>query len=336
MNTFRPLIGIANAHIQTILGSRLNGPGFHRPSRLHAIPLGHGEALAGHETVPPAWRAGDPVAVIAHGMGGSPRSGFVARQARDLDGLGLRVVRLDLRGSGAGVSWSRQVYHAGVSGDIHHVMHWAARRLPGSPVLLVGFSLGGNVVLKYAGEVARLPEAERGPLAEVVALNPPIDVAACGALLDAKRNRFYNRHFVRDLVRLVRRHARHHPGTKLPKFPKRMTVRQLDETFTAPRAGYRDADEYYAHASSAGVIPEIAVPTLIMTARDDPFIAVEPFERLIGRVPAHVTIDIQARGGHLGYLGRDDAGGVRWGDRHVLRWLSRPGGLLDRWRLGRR
>ena len=118
---------------------------------------------------------------------------------------------------------------------------------------------------------------------------------------------------------LVRERRRHFPHLRQLRFPKRLSLREFDEIYTAPQAGFRDADDYYHRAASLPVIPGIAVPTLILTARDDPFVPVEPFEGL--SAPANVDVHILPCGGHLGFLGLDGAGGIRWAERHVVRWL---------------
>src|SRR5262249_10837683 len=148
---------------------------------------------------------------------------------------------------------------------------------PTSPLAMVGFSLGGNIVLKLAAEAAALPLPN---LARVAAVNPPIDLEGCAGLLALPRNRLYERHFVQVLLDLVRQQERHFPDQPPVRFPRRMTLRLFDDLYTAPRGGFRDALDYYHRGASRPLIPRIQVPTLILTARDDPFIAAEPFETL--------------------------------------------------------
>src|SRR5262249_5576680 len=105
------------------------------------------------------------------------------------------------------------------------------------------------------------------------------------------------------------------------RFPKPLTLRLFDELYTAPRSGFAGALDYYRRASSLPFIPRIGVPALIMTARDDPFVAVEPFETLTG-LP-NVAVRIVERGGHLGFVGWDGAGGIRWAERRVVEWVMR-------------
>ena len=155
-------------------------------------------------------------------------------------------------------------------------------------------------------------------LARVAAVAPPIDLERCSALICQPRNRLYENRFVRDLVRDVRRRERFFGDAPLP-FPRRLTLRQFDDLYTAPRNGFADAADYYRQASSFPLVPRIAVPALVLTARDDPFIAVEPFEQV--RFPRHVQTRIVPNGGHVGFVGRDSAGGVRWAERKVVDWL---------------
>ncbi len=187
---------------------------------------------------------------------------------------------------------------------------------PKSPLWLAGVSLGGNVSLKLAGE---LPEHPVPGLRRVAALNPPIDLERCSRLLELPRNRFYDRRFARGLVAEARQRHLHFPDLPAPSWPRRLTVRQFDEVYTAPRNGFPGALEYYRRASSFPLIARIPLPTLVLTARDDPFVAVEPFEEL--RVPGHVEVRIARRGGHVGYLGWQGGRVVRWAERRLVDWL---------------
>ncbi len=170
--------------------------------------------------------------------------------------------------------------------------------------------------LKLAGESAEHPVPG---LTRIGVIAPPIDLVRCSALLAHRRNRLYEIHFVAELVADAEKRQRHHPDLPPLRFPRRMTLRMFDDLYTAPRSGFCDAPDYYRQASAAPLIGRITVPTLILTARDDPFIAVEPFEELAP--PPHVTVRILPRGGHVGFLGRDGAGGIRWAERRLAEWL---------------
>ncbi len=314
---FRPLPLLSNPHVQTLLGNLLNGRHRFDADREHILRLPDGDALVLHDAVPPGWQVGGPVVVLVHGLTGSHASPHLVRTGSVLYGKGLRVVRIDMRGAGKSLPLSRGCYHGGRSEDIRAALEEVHCLAPGSPISLVGVSLGGNLVLKLAGEAAERPVAG---LARVLALAPPIDMMRCAALLHERRNRMYANFFLRDLIGDAQKRQQHFPDLPPLNFPRRMTVRLFDELYTAPRGGFEGADDYYRRASSQPLIPRIQVPTLVLTARDDPFIAAEPFEEV--KPPGHVEVRVVKHGGHLGFLGWDGAGGIRWAERRIIDWVT--------------
>ena len=229
-------------------------------------------------------------------------------------------MRVDLRGTGEGLALARKTYHAGRSDDVRAVLEFVHGLAPAAPLLLIGVSLGGNMVLKLAGESAADPVPG---LSRVVALGPPIDLMRCSVLMSRKSNLLYNRYFARILVSQARQRHKLFPDLPALVFPSPTTLRIFDELYTARRNGFAGADDYYRRMSSIPLIPSIRLPTLILTARDDPFIDVQPFEEL--RLPANVQLRIVERGGHLGFVGRDRLGGMRWGEALVTDWLLAKG-----------
>jgi predicted alpha/beta-fold hydrolase len=183
---------------------------------------------------------------------------------------------------------------------------------------LIGFSLGGNIALKLAGEAATdpVPNLER-----VAVVGPPIDLARCSSMLSEPRNRFYEVYFLTVLLQQQRNWRRLLPD--LPEFviPRPLTMRRYDELYVAPPWGFADAADYYRRSSSLPLIPDIKVPTLILTARDDPFIAVASFDEL--KVPAQIEVRIERHGGHLGFIGGGSRG-LTWADEYLVRWVLRP------------
>jgi predicted alpha/beta-fold hydrolase len=313
---FRPLPLLGNPHVQTVLGALLPGSHCPRPRRRHVIQLPDGDALVLHENVPRAWKPGEPAALLLHGLTGSHASPHIRRLAGRFFAEGVRVFRMDMRGAGHGLPLARGSYHSGRSEDVRTALAELARLVPGSPLLLLGVSLGGNVALKLAGE---LPIHPVPGLVRVAAIAPPIDLVRCSELILLPRNRLYERRFTRDLLRDALLRRQHFPDLPPLRLPEPLNVVLFDEHYTAPRNGFAGADDYYRRASSFPLIPNIPVPTLILTARDDPFIAVEPFEQL--RLPYHVELHVLPHGGHVGFIGCDGAGGVRWAERRLVRWL---------------
>jgi len=312
---FRPLPFLGNPHVQTILGFLWKSGRFRALTQTKFLRLDDGDEIALHDSIPPDWKADAPIALMMHGMGGDHRSSYLQRLAGALYPKGIRVVRMDLRGAGAGFGRAERFYHAGRTDDILAALKEIRTWSPTSPLWLIGFSLSGNMALKLAGEKG----SEFMKLAaRVAALAPPIDVLQCSKLISLPKNRIYDRFFANHLASLARQRQAFYPNPPLPVFPKRLTMKLFDDLFTAPRCGFADAYDYYRKTSSVSVIPNIKVPTLMLTARDDPFVAIAPFESL--RTLPQVTLEIHDHGGHLGFLGYH-GGSARWLERRVARWL---------------
>ncbi len=313
---FRPLPMLGNPHVQTVLGVLLPGKKCPLPQRRHIVRLADGDALMLHENLPRAWKPGEPVALLLHGLTGCHASPHIRRPAGRLLAAGVRVFRMDMRGAGHGLPLARNGYHSGRSDDARAALAELAVLAPGSPLLLLGVSLGGNIALKLAGE---LPDHPVPGLIRVAAIAPPIDLVRCAEMILLPRNWMYERRFTRALLRDALLRQRHFPDLPPLRFPEPLNLILFDEHYTAPRNGFAGAQDYYQRASSFPLIGDIPIPTLILTARDDPFIAVVPFEEL--RLPGHVELHILPRGGHVGFVGWDGDGGVRWAERRLVRWL---------------
>jgi predicted alpha/beta-fold hydrolase len=313
---FLPLPLLSNPHLQTILGNLFVGDVLSLPSQRVNVPLPDGDRLVLHETCPDDWHEGRPQVLLVHGLGGSHHSPYMQRLTQRFGERGMRVFRMDLRGAGAGVRLAQRFYNAALSGDVRAAAEAVSAMAPESPLWVVGFSLGGNLVLNFASEANTDPFPA---LQAVVAVGPPIDLVRCSQLLE--RQRWYTAYYVHHLVQQVLRHQRYFPHLPRVQFPPKLTLRDFDDLYTAPRWGFADAMAYYRAASSFPRIAAIQVPTFILTARDDPFIAVEPFETL--EADSHIEVHIARWGGHLGFLGPDGRGGIRWAETRVLDWLSR-------------
>ncbi len=315
---FRPLPLLGNPHVQTVLANLLPGQKLRYASQCYSLVMPDGDCLVGHDSLPPRWRPGQGVVLFVHGLGGSHRSKYMIRLANALLDRGLRVVRLDLRGAGAGAGLARTLYNGGCSADVRAAVAAVHSWTPASRIDLVGMSLGGNIILKLAGEAAAAPVPGLG---RVAAVSPPIDLEACAVLLAAPSNRSYEKFYVRSLIRQVRRHQHFFPDLPVVRFGRATTLRLFDDRYTAPRGGFGDAVDYYRRSSAFPLLERIQARTFILSARDDPFIAVEPFERL--RLPDGMEVHLVPRGGHLEFLGWDGAGGLRWGEQRVVDWLTR-------------
>jgi uncharacterized protein len=315
---FEPHPWLRGCHAQTIVARYWGGErkGLHATS--HEVEMPDGDRLLILETVPAGWENPRPTAVLVHGLAGSADAPYMVRVGQRLHRMGIRVIRVNLRGAGAGFGLARGIYHAGRSDDLREVVHWLFKRNPGSPIGLIGFSLGANLVLKLAAESAAEPV--RG-LDCVLAANPPIDLAACAQLMLRPENWLYDWNFVRWLRIMARRLHERFPELGPPRLDGVKTLYDFDDRYTAPRNGFGSADEYYRRCSLFTALVRIQVPGLIVHAMDDPFVASEPLHQ--AERPEHLAVELVNHGGHLGYLSRHPwQGDRRWLDARLAAWLQ--------------
>ena len=314
---FQPYRLFGGGHVQTILGTLASYRLPRDRATLRYVQLVDGDQLVVHDDRPSAWRPGDRVALLVHGLGGSHASGYMRRIAFKLNGVGVRTFRLDLRGCGAGFGLAKQPYYGGCSDDLAAAARSVGEWCPGSPISLIGFSLGANVVLKLLGEQGDRPPAG---VDSGLAVSPPVDLESCTAALAQGWNRVYDRYFVATLMRRLRQQAVRFPDSPAARFRERpRTLFDFDDRFTAPTWGFDGARDYYRRCSALPLIGKIDVPTIIITARDDPFIPHEPIAS--AALPTHVSLLLTPGGGHLGFLGSDGRGGFRWAETQIVDWV---------------
>lgn len=311
LTAFDPLF--TNHHLATIAGNlwlrRLDTPRY--PVEAVAFESEPGvKVLVQIQRAPGAPRG---TMVLVHGLEGSGEAGYMRSMAQAALDAGYTVHRFNLRTCGGTDQWCKTLYHAGLTTDL---LAWL-RRLESeecAPVYLTGYSLGGNVVLKLAGE---LGDAARGLIAGVCALSTPIDLAACARKMGLPENRFYDWRFVRRM--------RHRIGA-MGRFPKSelrraQSIYEFDDRITAPSFGFRDAEHYYSTQSSQGFLDRIRVRTLLVQAEDDTFIPFSVYRHAaFGRNP-QLELLVTKHGGHLGFLSR--RGPRFWADQTVLAWAGR-------------
>jgi uncharacterized protein len=241
-----------------------------------------------------------PTLVLLHGLEGSSESGYMLGTAERAWLAGFNVVRLNQRNCGGSELLTDTLYHSGLSGDIRAVLLEliAKDRLP--ELFAAGFSMGGNLVLKMAGEIGGdAPEEIKG----FVAIAPALNLAACAEALAEPSNFIYERHFVRRLKARIRRKAVLFPGKyRLNGLHKIRSVREYDDVLTAPHSGFIDASDYYARSSAGQFLAKIARPTLILAAEDDPFV---PFSSIAAAVHAcnpRIELFSTQHGGHCAFI----------------------------------
>ncbi len=312
---------LSNPQVQTILASVVSF-GKEPPSETKAIQLDDGDKLS--VVISDPGEAGDerPTVLMVHGLCGSHRSPYLIRLAQRLYRLGIRSVRVNLRGCGSGRGWARRAYHAGRSDDLHAVVDQVGVYYKGAPIILVGFSLGGHLGLKLLGE---LGEEAVGKIAKVISVCPPADLNLCATRLAMPFNRLYDRNFVRQLKWEVIQRQKLFSDLPRFDFPEELSVFEFDDLYTAPSNGFADASDYYARCSSVDLVPRIRIPCKILFSRDDPFVGCDVFDSV--ELPDHVEVVTTEKGGHMGFLGRPlrRPGGYRWMDSLVCEWIVKEG-----------
>ena len=250
--------------------------------------------------------------MLVHGLEGSADAGYMLTMAKTGLDAGFAVHRFNIRTCGGTAHLSNTLYHAGLTGDLRSVL-CQFRDEGRAPVHLVGYSLGGNTVLKLAGE---LGEEARPLVASVCAISTPIDLASCARRLAQRSNRIYERRFLRRMRERVAATGRFSATETRPA----RSLWEFDDSFTGPSFGFRGAEHYYETQSSRQFLSRIRVPTLIIQAKDDVFIPFEIFEHPEVQVNPLVRLHVTEHGGHLGFLSRTRP--RFWTDQAVLEWLE--------------
>lgn len=318
LNKFYPFPFARSGYLQTIYGSYWPILKPSRPDCFHHIRLSDGDILVVAENRPKTWKPGRRIMLLVHGLTGCYQSTYMQRMCRRLYKKGYLVLRLNLRHCGPGKGLARKPYHAGVSEDTRAVLEWVRAKYPDSPVTQIGFSLGGNVTLKMAGEDGSRPS---GNLDSIVAVSPPFDLEASGARLTLPENRLFERVFVNALVNDTKLMMQLFPDMDQIELPNQPSMRAFEELFATHRAGFQSAKDYYEKCSSKQFIPEIKLPTLIVASADDPVVD----SQTLARVPHRENVDVllTEHGGHIGFLGFGTTyNEIRWSDQAVTRWLE--------------
>jgi hypothetical protein len=261
-----------------------------------------------------------PVLVLVHGLEGSSDSNYMRGIAEKAFQRGFHVVRLNQRNCGGTEALTPTLYNSGMSSDYRAAFDQLSSHDGFEQIFFAGYSMGGNLVTKMAGEFAEAaPKALRG----LCAVCPALDLAACADALERTENYLYQRRFVSGLMDRYTR--------KQKMFPQRYplnglgpirTVRQFDDIITAPQFGYHDAQDYYEHVGAKRVASKIRVPFLMITAQDDPFVPYESF--LAARISDNPAIRFVApqHGGHCGFISKHGGAERFWAEQRIVEFCE--------------
>lgn len=261
-----------------------------------------------------------PTLILVHGLEGSSESGYMLGLAERAFGAGWNAVRLNQRNCGGTESLTPTLYNSGLSGDYRAVLSELTERDALPEIFFAGYSMGGNLVLKMAGE---LSEAAPPQLRGVAGVCACVDLARCADALALPVNFLYERHFVRNLKARMRRKAFLFPGKfDLEPLSRVRSVREFDDVITAKYCGFRDAADYYERSSALRVASEIRVPTLIVTAQDDPFVPFATFSDPAVANNPHIRILAPECGGHCAFVSRHAGVERFWAEARVTDFFA--------------
>jgi predicted alpha/beta-fold hydrolase len=262
-----------------------------------------------------------PTLIALHGLNGSSDAHYMRGLATKACAHGMNVVRLNQRNCGDTEHLSAGLFHSGLTTDARHVIEELAAVDGIHDIGIAGYSLGGNLALKLAGEYGDCPHPS---LRAVAAVSPILEISECVRALERPSNFLYEWNFVRDLKRRIRRKVQLRPDSfDLARLKRVRTVREFDEEYTAPHFGFLSAEDYYYRASAMRVIDRVRVPALIITAKDDPFVPSAPFQdsKITGN--AFITLQLCEHGGHCGFVadrnGEDDG---YWAENAIVDFMA--------------
>jgi hypothetical protein len=310
---------LASGHLQTIVGNFLPRPAFRLEAVSETVEVDRsdGSRVLCHCHWQP--EAGKRLSVLlVHGLEGSSDSRYIQGISVRAWAAGCNVIRMNMRSCGGTETLTPTLYHSGLSCDVGVVVRHYSTKFGLTRVALVGYSMGGNLVLKLAGEWG-----SAAPLAAVAAVCPAIDLAPGADALHEPSNRLYERRFLRSLMARYSRKAKLFPAIYASRksLGAVRSIREFDDKIVARYWNFRDADEYYYRAASARVVERIAVPTLILRAEDDPFIRLLPETRAKLVANPQISMVETRHGGHCAYLSRDAGDEIHWAEATVMRFL---------------
>ncbi len=316
---FVPRPPFLGGHAQTIVGNFMRRVSLLPPGEERLFEVEPGMQLLCHCH----WqqkRASAMTVIIVHGLEGSVESGYVIGTGSKAWVAGMNVVRMNMRNCGGTEHLGPSLYNSSMSSDLGKVVSSLIAAESLQAISLVGYSMGGNLVLKLLGEWG---EAVPREIKAGVGVSPAMDLAASADALHDLANRIYEYKFLRGLRRRVRRKAALYPDLYDVKYLRGLrSIRDFDEQITARYCGFAGAQDYYTRAASANVIERIAVPTLVIHAENDPFIRILPETRRKLLANPNITFIETASGGHCAFMAAPDGCDGRWAERQAVRFIQ--------------
>lgn len=286
-----------NAHFSTIYASTLRKVAF-STTQHDRIELEDGDFLDLDRSFSSESNS-EKVVILLHGLAGNAQRAYIKAMARIFDENGWDTAGMNLRGCSEEMNRLYRSYNAGATEDLEAVINHILAENRYTEIALVGFSLGGNLMLKYLGENVELP----AEIKSAVAVSTPCDLGASLEELSQTRNIIYSKRFVRNLKKeLFRRHLAFPEKISKEEIANCNTLRDIDELYTSRAHGYKNAADYYQKCSSLQFLPNIKIPTLLINAENDSFLSASSYPVEIAKNSETLHLEIPAHGGHVGFI----------------------------------
>ena len=312
---YRPPFGFRSAHLQTVY-----------PTLFRRVPLvtdlRERIETADGDFIDLDWARSNNsqrLAVITHGLEGHSQSAYCQGMAQALQAAGWNVMAWNFRGCSGEPNRVLRSYHSGATGELKIVLDHIFATTAYTAVSLVGFSLGGNLTLKYIGDLGAAIDQR---ICGAVGVSIPCDLASSAKQLERWQNRIYMARFMRTLRKKVREKAARFPGVlDLEDLDTVLTFAEFDDRYTGPIHGFEGADDYWRQSSCLPVLGEIKVPTLLINAQDDPFLTLKCFPHEAALANPCLNLETPKHGGHLGFVSFRDEG-FYWSEQRAVAFLK--------------
>jgi len=320
MNSFNPPFFMKNRHFQTIFPAF-----FTKVSKLdlefERFKLSDGDFLECVWCSKPDSKSDRDIVVLFHGLAGGVDSAYIKRVMKKLQDDGKSSVLMHFRGCGKSPNLLARSYHSGESGDAREWISYVKTNYPNSDLSAIGYSLGGNMLLKLLGEYG-----ENSPLKSAVAVSVPLDLAICANEINKGISKIYQKHLLKALKRDLKRKYDQHDMQKLigksrSDIDEISSFWEFDDIYTAPIHGFDDAKDYYKRCSAKQFLKDIKTKTLIIHSKDDPFMSVEVLPK-DDEISSFVELDIYKDGGHVGFVTGSVFNPIFWLEGRISNFLK--------------
>ncbi|NJN34926.1 MAG: alpha/beta fold hydrolase [Saprospiraceae bacterium] len=315
-STYRPPLTFKNPHVNTIYAAlmrRAPYPEFKR-ERIDT-PDGDFLDLDWSKTT----IISDKIVICTHGLEGGARKPYMRGMMHRFNLAGFDALGINLRGCSGEDNRFLSGYHSGRSDDLAHVVNYVSTKNY-RQIVLIGFSIGGNITLKYVGEMGeKIPQK----ISHTIAFAVPCDLSACSLEFEKAKNIVYLMNFLKTLREKAFIKARKYPNqVNRAAISRAFTFRAFDDAFTAPVNGYRDAQEYWQKASCLPFLKNIAVPTLLVSAKDDSFLAPSCYPIALAKSKSNFFLEMPEKGGHMGFMSPDTEGYL-WSEHRAIDFVNK-------------